>query len=186
MRALLIVVLSALPFIAAAQNLVVRPGDNLGAVVQTPGIDEYRMSGGTVQSLAQGDARDFFEMFAGLIIGAFEDGDVAFFYGGEIGRVDMKLDNNLFDMFGGRILGNLVTGFGNDTIFLRGGSIGGNISTSGGVDTFTITGGELKGNLLASFGNDVLTWKNGGIIRGFIDMAATTTWQRCSTSMPAF
>ncbi len=55
--------------------------------------------------------------------------------GGTIGRVDMKLDNNVFDMQGGTILGNLVTGFGDDTILVSGTSyIGGNISTSGGDD----------------------------------------------------
>ncbi len=42
--------------------------------------------------------------------------------GGTIGRVDMKLDNNVFEMSGGSIINNLVTGFG---ITLSGGSIGG-------------------------------------------------------------
>ncbi|WP_233281627.1 autotransporter family protein [Pseudomonas tructae] len=155
---------------SVAQDISVGPGDTSGAIVQTAFIDDFRMTGGTVQSLAQGDARDTFRMTAGQIIGAFEDGDEAYFLGGSIGRVDMKLDNNLFDMSGGTIVGNLVTGFGNDTILLKGGTIGGNISTSGGVDKFEISGGELKGNLLASFGKDVLTWQGGGIIRGTIDM----------------
>ncbi len=169
MRTSLIVVLSALPFTAIAQNVVVGPGDTLGAVLQTPFIDDFLMTGGTLQSLAQGDARDTFNMSAGRIIGAFEDGDVAFFSGGSIGRVDMKLDNNIFSMSGGTIVGNLVTGFGNDQIFLNAGTIGGNISTSGGTDVFVITGGTLQGNLLASFGNDSLKWQ-GGVIRGTVDM----------------
>ncbi|MFK8331737.1 autotransporter outer membrane beta-barrel domain-containing protein [Pseudomonas sp. BJa5] len=169
MRASLFVVLSTLPCVVFAQNLVVGPGDNLGAVVQTPQIDDFLMTGGTVQSLAQGDARDTFRMNAGQIVGAFEDGDIAQFSGGRIGRVDMKLDNNIFSMSGGSIDGNLVTGFGNDSIFLNAGTIGGNISTSGGRDIFVITGGELRGNLLASFGNDDLKWQ-GGTIRGTVDM----------------
>ena len=60
-------------------------------------------------------------------------------------RLDMKLDNNLFDMSGGTIDGNLVAGFGNDTIILSDGLIGGNISVSGGTDKVTITGGAVVG-----------------------------------------
>lgn len=86
------------------------------------------MTAGSIQSLAQGDGRDVFSMSGGTIIGAFEDGDVAAMSGGTIGRVDMKLDDNIFDMSGGRIIGNLVTGFGRDTITVAGGSVGGNIS----------------------------------------------------------
>lgn len=59
-------------------------------------------------------------MSGGTIVGAFEDGDVAKMTGGSIGRVDMKLDNNIFDMSGGQIIGNLVTGFGRDSIILSG------------------------------------------------------------------
>lgn len=169
MRASLFAALSTLPFTAFAQSLVVGPGDNLGAIVETPFIDDFVMIGGTIQSLAQGDGHDTFTMSDGRIIGAFIDGDVAFFSGGRIGRVDLKLDDNLFDMSGGTIDANLVSGFGNDTIILSGGGIGGNISTSGGVDTFTISGGQLKGNLLASFGKDVLDWR-GGEILGTVDM----------------
>ncbi len=54
--------------------------------------------------------------------------------GGSIGRVDMKLDNNVFEMSGGTIINNLVTGFGRDTITLSGGIVGGNVSVSGGDD----------------------------------------------------
>ncbi|MEN5300928.1 autotransporter outer membrane beta-barrel domain-containing protein [Pseudomonas sp. TWI628] len=166
--------LVALPLIVHAQALVVSPGDNLGAVVQTPAIDDFRMTGGTVQSLNQGQGYDTFSMSAGQIVGAFEDGDYATFAGGRIGRVDLKLADNYFEMSEAPgvdtlIDGNLVSGFGNDTIILRGGTIGGNISTSGGVDDITISGGLLKGNVLASAGDDVFTW-TGGRIRGEVDM----------------
>ena len=145
-------------------------GQVAGAVNQGNGVDTFFMSGGTIQSLAQGDSRDFFEMSAGTIIGAFEDGDTARMTGGSIGRVDMKLDNNLFNLIGGQILGNLVTGFGKDTIIVSGGRIGGNISVSGGDDSITVTGGEIVGEIRASAGNDTLTWDGGGIIRSAILM----------------
>ncbi|PVZ39805.1 autotransporter outer membrane beta-barrel domain-containing protein [Pseudomonas sp. CC120222-01a] len=166
--------LLTLPLLVHAQNLVVSPGDNLGAVVQTPAIDDFRMTGGTVQSLNQGQGYDTFYMSGGRIVGAFEDGDRAFFAGGRIGRVDLKLADNYFEMsqdLGVETLidGNLVSGFNNDTIILRGGTIGGNISTSGGDDSITISGGSLKGNVLASSGNDVLNW-SGGTIGGRVDM----------------
>lgn len=51
-------------------------------------------------------------MSGGTINRAFEDGDRAVMTGGTIGRVDMKLDNNVFEMSGGSIINNLVTGFG--------------------------------------------------------------------------
>ncbi|MFJ4445369.1 autotransporter outer membrane beta-barrel domain-containing protein [Pseudomonas sp. NPDC089422] len=163
-----------LPLIVHAQALVVSPGDNLGAVVQTLAIDDFRMTGGTVQSLNQGQGYDTFYMSAGRIVGAFEDGDRAIFAGGRIGRVDLKLADNYFEMsqdlgVDTLIDGNLVSGFGNDIIILRGGTIGGNISTSGGEDSITISGGTLKGNVLASAGNDVLNW-SGGTIGGRVDM----------------
>ncbi|CAI8868740.1 autotransporter outer membrane beta-barrel domain-containing protein [Pseudomonas sp. IT-P218] len=145
-------------------------GQVTGAVNQGNGVDTFVMSGGTLQSLAQGDSRDFFEMSAGTITGAFEDGDTARMTGGSIGRVDMKLDNNLFDMSGGQILGNLVTGFGTDTIIVSGGRIGGNISVSGGNDSITVTGGEIVGEIRTSVGDDTLTWEGGGIIRSAILM----------------
>ncbi|WP_060507113.1 autotransporter outer membrane beta-barrel domain-containing protein [Pseudomonas sp. NBRC 111124] len=163
-----------LPLIVHAQALVVSPGDNLGAVVQTQDVDDFKMTGGIVRSLNQGQGYDTFEMTGGRIVGAFEDGDSAVFKGGRIGRVDLKLADNVFIMsqeLGIETLidGNLVSGFGNDTIILRGGTIGGNISTSGGVDNITIDGGTLIGNVLASTGNDVLNW-SGGTIRGRVDM----------------
>jgi outer membrane autotransporter protein len=145
-------------------------GQVTGAVNQGNGVDTALMRGGTIQSLAQGDSRDFFQMSAGMIIGAFEDGDTAKMTGGSIGRVDMKLDDNLFDLSGGEILGNLLTGFGTDTIIVSGGRIGGNISVSGGNDSITVTGGEIVGEIRASAGNDSLTWDSGGIIRSVILM----------------
>ncbi|MGJ7550453.1 autotransporter outer membrane beta-barrel domain-containing protein [Pseudomonas alloputida] len=166
--------LLALPLIVHAQALRVSPGDNLGAVVQTPAIDDFRMTGGTIQSLNQGQGYDTFYMSGGRIVGAFEDGDSAIFAGGRIGRVDLKLADNYFEMsqdlgVDTLIDGNLVSGFGNDTIILRGGTIGGNISTSGGTDDITISGGLLKGNVLASAGDDLFTW-TGGRIGGNVDM----------------
>ncbi|KIQ58496.1 autotransporter, partial [Pseudomonas fluorescens] len=113
-----------------------------GDVQQGSGIDDFVMHGGSIQSLAQGDGLDTFLMTGGTIVEAFEDGDIARMTGGTIGRVDMKLDDNLFDMSGGQILGNLVTGFGQDTIILSAGRIGGNVSVSGGDDSVTVSGGE--------------------------------------------
>ncbi|WP_448650977.1 autotransporter family protein [Pseudomonas fluorescens] len=141
-----------------------------GAVQQGNGIDDFRMSGGQIQSLAQGDGRDTFLMTGGTIVGAFEDGDVARQTGGTIGRVDMKLDNNLYDLSGGAIIGNLVTAFGTDTIFVSGGTIGGNISVSGGDDSITVSGGTINGEIRASVGNDTFNWLGGGQIRSAVLM----------------
>jgi type V secretory pathway adhesin AidA len=121
------------------------------------------MSTGAINSLSQGDNHDTFLMTGGTIKGAFEDGDTARMTGGTIGRVDMKLDNNLFDMSGGEIIGNLITGFGLDTIIISAGTVGGNISVSGGDDSITISGGVVKGEIRASTGNDRLTWSGGEI-----------------------
>ncbi|WP_438943713.1 autotransporter family protein, partial [Pseudomonas sp. N8] len=89
--------------------------------------------------------------------------------GGTIGRVDMKLDDNVFDMSGGNIIGNLVTGFGQDTIILSAGRIGGNVSVSGGNDSITVSGGEILGEVRASAGDDQLLW-SGGLIHSAILM----------------
>jgi len=140
-------------------------GTVVGAVQQGVGIDNFQMNGGTIQSLAQGDGRDIFLMTGGTIVGGFDDGDVATMTGGTVGRVNMKLDDNIFDMSGGHILGNLVTGFGQDTIIVSGGTIGGNISVSGGNDSITISGGEIHGEIRASTGNDSLIWRNAGVIK---------------------
>jgi type V secretory pathway adhesin AidA len=109
-------------------------------------------------------------MSGGRIIDFFEDGDEAHMSGGRIGRVNMKLDDNLFDMSGGIIDGNLVTGFGSDRIILSNGTIGGNISVSGGVDEVTVTGGSVGGSVLMSFGADSFIWDGGGIIYGAVDL----------------
>ncbi|MDR3451407.1 MAG: hypothetical protein P4L96_01215 [Rhodoferax sp.] len=157
-------------FGAGADRVEVASGTIRGSVSQGDGIDTFVMHGGQIQSLSQGDGRDIFLMTGGTIVGAFEDGDVAAMSGGTIGRVDMKLDNNIFDMSGGRIIGNLVTGLGRDTIILSNGSIGGNISTSAGTDSLTITGGEVGGQVLLSTGDDVLIWRGGGVIKGIVSM----------------
>ncbi len=151
-------------------TLQISAGQITGAVSQGSGIDDFVMSGGSIQSLAQGDGLDTFLMTGGIIVGAFEDGDVARMTAGTIGRVDMKLDDNTFDLSGGQILGNLVTGFGTDTIIVSGGTIGGNVSVSGGNDSITITGGEIAGEIRASAGNDRLVWDTGGLIRSAILM----------------
>ncbi|WP_085678013.1 MULTISPECIES: autotransporter outer membrane beta-barrel domain-containing protein [unclassified Pseudomonas] len=185
--------LLTLPLLGHAQSMTVSPGDNLGPSVQTAGIDDFTISGGTVESLQQGDGedkftmtggtlgslnqggdRDTFTMQGGRIFGAFEDGDEAYFQGGRIGRVDLKLADNVFEMsqelgVETRIDGNLVSGFGNDIITLKGGTIGGNISTSGGVDVITISGGVLQGEVRAGPGNDTFNW-SGGTIVGRVDL----------------
>src|SRR5690606_33300774 len=114
-------------------------GTITGNVKQGTGTDDFQMTGDQIQSLSQGDGLDTFFMSDGHIVDFFEDGDHAVMTGGRIGRVNMMLDNNLFDMSGGRIDGNLVTAFGNDTGILSGGTIGGNISVSGGT-----VGGEVR------------------------------------------
>ena len=155
---------------AGADLFTISGGTVTGNVQQGLGIDDFRMTGGVIQSLSQGDSLDTFFMSAGRIVTFFEDGDRAVMTGGRIGRVDMKLDNNLFDMSGGTIDGNLVTGFGNDTIILSDGLIGGNISVSGGTDRVTVTGGAVGGNVLMSFGADTFTWDGGGKILGAVDL----------------
>lgn len=153
----------------AGNDIVQISGGQVGSISQGNGADTFSMSGGMTTALFQGDGIDHFTMSAGIITGAFEDGDVALMTGGSIGRVDMKLDDNVFDMRGGTIVGNLVTGFGNDTILVSGTSyIGGNISTSGGVDIITITGGTVNGQILASFGNDAFSWIGAGRINSAV------------------
>lgn len=157
-------------FGAGADRVEINSGVITGAVSQGNGVDDFVINGGSIGSLAQGDSRDTFLMTGGTIVGAFEDGDVARMTGGSIGRVDMKLDNNIFNLSGGQILGNLVTGFGTDTIIVSGGRIGGNISVSGGNDSITVSGGEIVGEIRASVGDDAFMWDGGGIIRSAILM----------------
>ncbi|WP_085639056.1 MULTISPECIES: autotransporter outer membrane beta-barrel domain-containing protein [unclassified Pseudomonas] len=153
-----------------ANVLQIDGGRITGEVHQHSGVDTFIMNGGTIASLAQGDGYDQFTMTGGTIAGAFEDGDSARMSGGTIGRVDMKLDDNVFDLSGGQILGNLVTGFGRDTIVVSGGRIGGNLSVSGGDDSVTVSGGEIVGEVRTSFGNDRFLWDGGGIIRSAVLM----------------
>jgi outer membrane autotransporter protein len=157
-------------FGAGADAVRIDSGVITGAVQQGNGIDDFIMNGGRIQALAQGDSRDFFLMTDGTIVGAFEDGDTARQTGGTIGRVDMKLDKNLYDMSGGAILGNLVTAFDTDTIIVSGGTIGGNISVSGGDDSLTVSGGVINGEIRASVGNDTFNWLGGGQIKSAVLM----------------
>ncbi|MGH6633101.1 MAG: hypothetical protein ACREB0_07060, partial [Sphingopyxis sp.] len=145
-------------------------GTVTGQIQQGEGIDDFMMTGGEINILNQGGSMDTFLMTGGRIIDAFDDGDTARMTGGRIGRVNMKLADNLFDMSGGTIDRNLVAGFGNDTIILSGGTIGGNISVSGGTDSVTITGGSVGGDVLLSVGTDSVVWDGGGVVHGTIDM----------------
>lgn len=145
-------------------------GTVAGNVQQGAGIDDFAMSGGQIGSLNQGDGLDTFTMTGGRIVDFFDDGDHAVMTGGRIGRVNMKLDDNYFNISSGTIDRNLVTGFGNDTIIVSGGTIGGNISVSGGTDSVTVTGGTIGGDVLMSFGADNFVWNNGGIIYGAVDL----------------
>jgi outer membrane autotransporter protein len=145
-------------------------GGSAGTVQQGNVVDQAVFRSGLIEALFQGDGRDTFFMSAGEISGAFEDGDVAEMLGGSIGRVNLKLDNNLFEMSGGLILGNLVAGFQNDQVVLAAGRINGSISLSGGIDEVRISGGRVNGDVLMSFGNDRFIWENAGVILGTIQM----------------
>lgn len=152
-------------------QMTVTGGTVTGVVVQGSGRDDFVMSGGTIGALQQGDNIDTFRMSGGRIVGAFEDGDQAWMTAGRIGRVNMKLDKNLWDQSGGIVEGNVVTGFDTDTIIISGTAyIGGNISVSGGADSVTITDGTVRGQVLLSTGNDIFNWRGGGIVYGAIDM----------------
>ena len=151
-------------------TISISSGTITGNVQQGSGIDRFRMEAGIIQSLNQGDNRDIFFMSGGRIIDAFDDGDVAVLTGGRIGRINLKLDDNYFEMSGGTVDRNVVAGFGNDTFLISGGFIGGNISVSGGTDAVTITGGAVGGDVLLSFGNDTFEWNGGGIVYGTVDL----------------
>jgi outer membrane autotransporter protein len=156
---------------AGTDQFRITQGTITGDVNQSFDPDDFFMSGGTMRSLTQGDGFDTFLMTGGTITSAFEDGDSARMTGGTIGRVDMKLDDNLFDLSGGTIVNNLVAGFGKDTIIVSGGLIGGAISVSGGNDSITFSGGEVRGGVRASFGDDLFVWRDGGLMRGSVLMA---------------
>ncbi|AYN16086.1 outer membrane autotransporter barrel domain-containing protein [Pseudomonas monteilii] len=179
--------LLTLPLLAHAESLTVSPGDNLGALVQTNAADTFTIGGGTVLSLQQGNGQDSFTMTGGTlgslnqggdmdtftmtggtITGAFEDGDIADFQGGSIGRIDLKLADNILNISQNLgietlVVGNVVSGLGNDTITMTGGTIGGDISTSSGVDKITLSGGTLKGEIRTGNDDDVFTWAGGQI-----------------------
>ncbi len=151
-------------------QITVHGGTITGLVTQGSGADDFVMGGGSIGALQQGDDIDTFRMSGGRIVGAFEDGDQAWMTGGRIGRVNMKLDKNLWDQSGGTVDGNVVTGFDTDTIIISGTAyIGGNISVSGGADSVTITDGTVRGQILLSTGNDTFNWNGGGIVYGAID-----------------
>jgi len=150
-------------------SLEISAGTVTGTIDQSRDPDTFLMTGGTVGALVQGDGFDQFRMTAGHIIGGFDDGDSAEMTGGRIGRVNMKLDDNIFLMSGGSIDANLVTGLGKDRVELSGGDIGGNISVSGGDDTVRISGGSVGGSILLSVGNDRFEWTGGGVLRGPVD-----------------
>ncbi|MBE7183085.1 MAG: autotransporter outer membrane beta-barrel domain-containing protein [Methylobacterium mesophilicum] len=153
---------------------------SVGAISQGEGIDDFRMTGGTVQSLNQSNGFDTFLMSGGRIVDFFDDGDSAVMTGGRIGRVNLKLADNLFDMSGGTVDRNIVAGFGNDTILVSGGTVGGNISVSGGNDAVSITGGTVGGDILLSFGADRFTWADGGIVYGAVDLGPDDDAMRLS------
>ncbi len=150
-------------------SLEISAGTVTGSIDQSRDPDTFVMTGGTVGGLVQGDGFDKFRMTAGHIIGGFDDGDSAEMTGGRIGRVNMKLDDNIFLMSGGSIDANLVTGLGKDRVELSGGDIGGNISVSGGDDIVKISGGSVGGSILPSVGNDRFEWTGGGVLRGPVD-----------------
>lgn len=156
----------------AGSDIVQLSGGTIGNVLQGAGVDSFAMSGGEIRgNLDQGDGLDDFIINAGRIFAAFLSGDRATMNGGRIGRVNMLLDDNIFNMQGGIIDTNLVTGFGNDTILVSGTSyIGGNISVSGGADLVRITGGTVNGQILMSVGADRLEWIGGGKVNNFISM----------------
>jgi len=155
-------------FSGAGQDTVIVRSGTTAAIAQGSGTDHFDMSGGTVQSLQQGDGYDTFIMTGGTITDFFEDGDYAEQYGGTIGRVDMKLANNFYYMYGGRIVGNLVTGLQLDTVEIHDGQIGGNISVSGGNDIIRVLGGTINGEIRASVGNDTFDWSGGSILNNIL------------------
>ncbi|WP_315386795.1 autotransporter outer membrane beta-barrel domain-containing protein [uncultured Stenotrophomonas sp.] len=150
-------------------SLEISAGTVTGTIDQSRDPDTFVMTGGTIGALLQGDGFDRFRMTAGHIIGGFDDGDSAEMTGGRIGRVNMKLDDNIFLMSGGSIDANLVTGLGKDRVELSGGDIGGNISVSGGDDIVKVSGGSVGGSILLSVGNDRFEWTGGGVLRGPVD-----------------
>ena len=161
-------------------QMTVTGGTVTGVVAQGSGRDDFVMSGGTIGALQQGDNIDTFRMSGGRIIGAFEDGDQAWMTAGRIGRVNMKLDKNLWDQSGGTVDGNVVTGFDTDTIIISGTAyIGGNISVSGGNDSVTITDGTVRGRCCSV---PAMTPSTGMAVAS---STVRSTWGRTTTSPPS-
>ncbi|WP_411728675.1 pertactin-like passenger domain-containing protein [Methyloglobulus sp.] len=97
-------------------------GTIVGAVTQGAGIDTFTMTGGQIQSLAQGDARDTFFMSSGTIVG----------------NISVSGGDDQVTVTGGRVIGDIRTSFGNDTfVWDGGGVINGNIlmGNGTGIDT---------------------------------------------------
>ncbi|MEI4480644.1 MULTISPECIES: autotransporter family protein [unclassified Phyllobacterium] len=150
-------------------TLEIDAGQITGNVQQGSGTDDFRMTGGTIGSLSQGDGLDTFFMSGGHIVDYFEDGDYAVMTGGRIGRVNMKLDDNYFNMSDGIVDRNVVTGLGRDTIIISGGTIGGNISTSSGIDSVTVSGGSIGNGIKTGLDDDTFAW-SGGVIYNAIQL----------------
>lgn len=157
-------------FGSGTDTLDMASGRIAGSVNQGGGIDELRMSGGLIEGgVNQGDGLDRFYMSGGRIVGTFDSGDYAEMDGGQIGSVNMRLDENTFIMRGGLIERNLIAAFDRDHIEIFDGSIGGNISVSGGDDQVLVHGGSIGGDVLLSVGQDRFTW-DGGSIAGTVDL----------------
>ncbi|WP_085616419.1 MULTISPECIES: autotransporter outer membrane beta-barrel domain-containing protein [unclassified Pseudomonas] len=196
--------LLTLPLLSHAQSLTVAAGDDLDAIVQTSaadqfiitggeakslkqgeGQDTFNMSGGKLGSLNQGGAMDEFVMTGGTITDAFEDGDKAWFKGGSIGRIDLKMADNFLEMSENLgvetiVVANVVSGLGDDTYILTGGTIGGDLRTSSGDDEINVKGVDLKGEIRAGQGKDKLNWTSGKIGKK-VDMGAHNDMTTVST-----
>jgi len=196
--------LLTLPLLSHAQSLTVAAGDDLDAIVQTSaadqfiitggeakslkqgeGQDTFNMSGGKLGSLNQGGAMDEFVMTGGTITDAFEDGDKAWFKGGSIGRIDLKMADNFLEMSENLgvetiVVANVVSGLGDDTYILTGGTIGGDLRTSSGDDEINVKGVDLKGEIRAGQGKDKLNWTSGKIGKK-VDMGADNDTATVST-----
>ncbi len=153
-----------------ADTVEIASGRIGGTLNQGAGIDVFRMSAGLIEGgVNQGDGLDRFYMTGGRIVGTFDSGDYAEMEGGQIGSVNMRLDQNTFILRGGEIERNLIAAFDRDYIEVFDGRIGGNISVSGGDDQVLIHGGRIEGDVLLSLGQDQFTW-DGGTLGGSVDL----------------
>ncbi|KJK14424.1 autotransporter [Pseudomonas sp. 2(2015)] len=178
MRVPLFLTLGVLPWMtfaldAEAEDRVVVDGDVFGDIVQTPQADTLTMSGGTVQSLDQGDGRDLLIMTGGHIVGTFANGNSVALRGGRIGRIELQPGNGDVALTSGSIDGDLITGDGHDFLVFRGTVLGGNLITGKGIDLISFEGGEIHGNVSTGPENDHFNWK-GGQLYGSVDMGDTT------------